>query len=257
MIINNVYEQFLSIQGEGLFTGKLSYFFRFVGCNMLCKFCDSTYANKYDAPFHSLNLEKYLNINKTKYVVITGGEPLLPQNEIQKVVKYLINKGFIVTIETNGSIFYDNFIHSDNLYFSISPKLSNSIPSKKSKENYQIQKTLVDVTKHMVYRYITHYKEKQLILKFVVNTEDDINEIMDFLYFIGFYGEDKTFRNHMLKNSTYFPINKDIVYLMPQGLNQNQLDIKKKKMIVELCKKYGFNYSPRIQIDIYNDKKGV
>ena len=40
----NISEIFYSLQGESSFAGKLCVFIRFAGCNLRCKYCDTTYS---------------------------------------------------------------------------------------------------------------------------------------------------------------------------------------------------------------------
>lgn len=98
-----VCEIFTSIQGESSSAGVLSTFVRLSGCNLRCSYCDTTYAY-YDGA--ELTEDEIINKVKAigvKTVEITGGEPLL-QEGVLHVVKRLLDDGFKVLIETNGSI---------------------------------------------------------------------------------------------------------------------------------------------------------
>ena len=53
-----------------------------------------------------------------------------------------------------------------------------------------------------------------------------------------------------------FSISHDRVYLMPESTNKHELQ-EKSKWVAELCKENGFNYSTRLQIDIWNQTTGV
>ncbi len=98
-----VCEIFTSIQGESSSAGVLSTFVRLSGCNLRCSYCDTTYAY-YDGA--ELTEDEIINKVKAigvKTVEITGGEPLL-QEGVLHVVKRLLDDGFKVLIETNGSM---------------------------------------------------------------------------------------------------------------------------------------------------------
>lgn len=97
-----VTEIFPSIQGEGLNVGTWSLFIRLSGCNLRCSFCDTEYAWHEGEP---LTVGELLNILKEyspRTVTWTGGEPMLQQKSIYKVIE-----GYpaLHEIETNGTIF--------------------------------------------------------------------------------------------------------------------------------------------------------
>lgn len=242
-ILDNVYNDFISIQGEGKYTGRLSYFVRFFGCNLFCKWCDSAYANDIDNQEYTYNLNLYSEILKNKnikHIVFTGGEPLLKRQELVDYTNFLINKGYYVTIETNGSIFYSDFINSKRLLFSISPKLENSLPV--SGMERKIHKKIINLIPERVYGYIKRYPDNY-ILKFVVSTEKDMKDIKNFIREVNSYNE-------------HYNVDNNKIYLMPLGANKNQLK-KNKEFVVKQCLKNGYNYSPRLQIDIWNTRRGV
>ena len=100
-----VNEIFGSIDGEGITAGGLATFIRLCGCNMKCSYCDTTYAlSTKDADFISIeNILDEVDKNGYKHVTLTGGEPLIHENSYY-LIKALLKKGYIVNIETNGSI---------------------------------------------------------------------------------------------------------------------------------------------------------
>tara|TARA_B100000282_G_scaffold198765_1_gene145353 strand:- start:2771 stop:3400 length:630 start_codon:yes stop_codon:yes gene_type:complete len=110
-------EIFYSIQGEGYHVGKPAIFIRFTGCNFwngkekdrskaICNFCDTDFLKtdgQNGGRYTSCDLiDKIKTLSKTcKYVVLTGGEPLLQVNH-DLVEKFKENE-YYVAIETNGS----------------------------------------------------------------------------------------------------------------------------------------------------------
>jgi len=95
-------EVFFSIQGESSFAGFPTVFVRTTGCNLRCTYCDSKYSY-YEGSNKSQ--EELLNLIKsfgTKYVCITGGEPLL-QSNIYSLMKTLCDNDFVISLETSGS----------------------------------------------------------------------------------------------------------------------------------------------------------
>lgn len=103
-----VYSIFRSIDGEvnSCFQGRQTTFIRLSGCNLSCKYCDTKYAQDINSGKDmsiseiAYNLHVY-NVNK---VTITGGEPLLQQDELLQLVRYLNSEGYLISLETNGSI---------------------------------------------------------------------------------------------------------------------------------------------------------
>ena len=102
-----IYSIFRSIQGEvnSSHQGRLATFIRVAGCNLRCSYCDSMYA--VNSPGKEMTIEQiYEEVMETphiKSITITGGEPLLYEDELIPLVKKLAGSGFEVNIETNGS----------------------------------------------------------------------------------------------------------------------------------------------------------
>lgn len=99
-----VCEIFSSIQGESTFAGLPCTFIRLTGCNLRCSYCDTRYAyhEGRDMPFAEiLGLVEAAGIG---IVEITGGEPLLQRNEVDDLCGRLLDRGYEVLIETNGSL---------------------------------------------------------------------------------------------------------------------------------------------------------
>ena len=97
-----VNEIFYSIQGESSYAGRHCVFVRLTGCNLRCSYCDTQYAYS-----DGEELEIYQIIDKVAFykgplVEITGGEPLI-QTETPILIHDLLEKGFKVLLETNGS----------------------------------------------------------------------------------------------------------------------------------------------------------
>ena len=98
-----VNEIFYSIQGESTFAGRPSVFIRLTGCNLRCRYCDTKYAYEQG---DTLALEDIINrVGEfdCNLVEITGGEPLL-QDETLPLISTLLDSGFTVLLETNGSL---------------------------------------------------------------------------------------------------------------------------------------------------------
>ena len=158
MLINEI---FCSIQGEGPNIGKQAVFLRLGGCNLKCTWCDSKYTwNPEVSDNYTSDVSKILDQIREyscKHLVITGGEPLLQQDEIKEIIEEL--DGYYVEIETNGSIPLK--IEEKLSQINCSPKLSNS-----GNESYKLE--------------INPYNEK-VIFKFVVTNTESLNGINKYI----------------------------------------------------------------------------
>ncbi len=97
-----VCEIFTSIQGESSYAGVPCVFIRTTGCNLRCSYCDTIYAYDEGTELSEDEIIDKINSIDLKTVEITGGEPLL-QEGVFPIVKRLLDGGYNVLIETNGS----------------------------------------------------------------------------------------------------------------------------------------------------------
>jgi 7-carboxy-7-deazaguanine synthase len=102
-------EIFRSLQGEGKNQGKPCLFIRLAGCNLGCRWCDTpeSRSNGMTMALDSV-LEHVWRINPP-YVCITGGEPLLQADELERLLDSLCRRGTLIDIETNGTIDFSRF----------------------------------------------------------------------------------------------------------------------------------------------------
>ncbi|MCJ7690026.1 MAG: putative 7-carboxy-7-deazaguanine synthase QueE [Clostridiaceae bacterium] len=112
-----VVEKFISVNGEGPLSGQLVVFIRFAGCNLSCSYCDTTWANALDVRYDlmtSVDIYKYIKSTDIRNITLTGGEPLL-QGGIIELLELLSKDKFLhVEIETNGSVFLNEFNNIEN-----------------------------------------------------------------------------------------------------------------------------------------------
>lgn len=118
-------EIFYSIQGEGVTMGLPTVFVRLSGCNLECRWCDTAYAREEGK---SMGLDAVLDeIKKHRcwQVCITGGEPMC-QAETLRLIDLLLELGYFVTLETNGSRNLEKLACSESLMISMDIKCPGS-----------------------------------------------------------------------------------------------------------------------------------
>ena len=281
-----VSELFYSLQGEGRFVGVPSVFLRTYGCNFTCsgfgckpgekstgadevakvvdKYdtflslplvetgCDS-YASWHPAFKHlspTYTTEELVdqmlaltpnnmwqqNNGNDVHLVITGGEPLLGW---QRAYRELLEHPRMadlknITFETNGTqelhadfrdylIDWADAMPSREVTFSVSAKLSAS------------GETWADAIKpEIVQSYQTY---GHTYLKFVVETEEHVDEAVRAV---------DAFRKGGFKGG---------VYLMPQGGIVQPYEANKVN-IANICCERGWNYSPRLHVDLWGNGWG-
>jgi 7-carboxy-7-deazaguanine synthase len=119
-----VREIYYTLQGEGARTGRPAVFLRFAGCNLwsgreqhraeaVCRFCDTEFVGtggpgggKFETADELAaavaNAWPVSEAHRERYVVCTGGEPLLQLDS--DAIDALHRAGFEVGVETNGTI---------------------------------------------------------------------------------------------------------------------------------------------------------
>jgi len=102
-------EIFRSLQGEGKNQGRPCLFIRLAGCNLKCRWCDTPESRNggMAMPLDTI-LEHVWRINPP-YICITGGEPLLQGDELERLLDSLHKRGTMIDIETNGTIDFSRF----------------------------------------------------------------------------------------------------------------------------------------------------
>ena len=119
----SVKEIFYTLQGEGAQSGRAAAFCRFAGCNLwtgreedranaVCKFCDTDFVGtdgtgggkfaSADALAEAIEKSWEPQGRAGRYVVLTGGEPLLQVDEA--LTTALHARGFTIAVETNGTV---------------------------------------------------------------------------------------------------------------------------------------------------------
>jgi 7-carboxy-7-deazaguanine synthase len=97
-----VNEIFYSIQGESSYAGRPCVFVRLTGCNLRCLYCDTKYAYEEGKEVEIDHIVDLVRSHECPLVEVTGGEPLI-QIETPSLVRRLVEEGYEVLLETNGS----------------------------------------------------------------------------------------------------------------------------------------------------------
>ncbi|MGC8852734.1 MAG: 7-carboxy-7-deazaguanine synthase QueE [Hydrogenobacter sp.] len=118
--INEIYP---TIQGEGFLAGSPCLMVRFQGCNLRCPWCDQPTALVFKNPNTELStLLEEIRSYPHKHIVLTGGEPLAQLN-LHLLVYELVQDGYFVQIETNGTLWNENLkAVEDRIHITCSPK---------------------------------------------------------------------------------------------------------------------------------------
>lgn len=235
---------FYTVEGEGKYVGTPSVFMRMSGCNLTCQGfkskdsphgCDSYVSwsvyNKYTVEellelfeTKAQNSLSYVNaLRRGAILKLTGGEPLLQQARLLEFIDaFIVKYKFLprIDFETNGTIMPDSRWHEElGATYTVSPKLSNNgDPFKKRFKDTVLQWHADNVSNSN--------------FKFVVQNESDVNEV------IGEY-------------VAKFEIPYHDVYLMPCAGSRKELQ-EVSAQVVEWCKEYGFNFSNRMHLQIWD-----
>lgn len=211
--------------------GTPSVFIRTSGCNLRCVWCDTPYTS-WRPQGEEWGVREILAKVKdypTPYVVVTGGEPLLAP-EIEELTTKLKQINRHITIETAATVFRP--VACDLL--SMSPKLSNSTPWKREKGKFAKMHEGHRLNLPVIEKFMEGYDYQ---LKFVVERRRDFNEIEKIL--------------RRLKN-----VDTNRVLVMAQARTKRELQ-DRASWIVDLCKVNGFRYTPRLQIELWGNRRGM
>jgi len=167
----SINEIFYSIQGEAKNTGKPTIFIRTAGCPFRCSYCDTEYAFSEGKKTSIDNIISKIKIYNTKYITVTGGEPLAQKN-IVNLLNALIEKSYKVSIETSGLIDISIIPNSVEIVMDIKTPSSNE-DSKNIYNNLLILKA-TDVIKFVIGNKLDYEWSKDVIVKNNLSNTDNI-----------------------------------------------------------------------------------
>ena len=219
-------ELFYSLQGEGALVGTPSVFIRTSGCNLRCAWCDTPYTS-WNPEGAELSLDQILDEVKAhpaRHVVVTGGEPMIAP-EIIPLTERLRRLGLHITVETAGTVFQP--VACDLM--SISPKLSNSTPRGSWASQHDRLRIQADVLRNLMARY-------EYQLKFVIEKTADLEEVRAL--------------------AAALPADPRRVILMPEGTDRDLLR-ERGVWLAEIAKAEGYRFTPRLQVELWGNRRGV
>jgi len=221
-------EIFESIQGEGNNAGKPAVFLRTAECNLKCVWCDTKYTwdwknYDYSKEVNEMSIKEVrqsLEQFRVRHLVITGGEPLMQQDDLAELLTFLKPK-FYVEVETNGTILPNNALSVLVDQWNVSPKTKNSGNPLEMCEDNEC--------------YTFFSKKKNCYFKYVVESEEDLIEI-----------------NQLISK---YNLEKERVLLMTQAITKEEI-LEKEKNVFTISKKNNLGFSPRLHVMKWGSQRG-
>lgn len=240
-------EIFHTLQGEGVSAGLPAVFIRASRCNLHCIWCDTDHTWNFEGtpwPHEKDALPTYAKFRKSEVTfeisaenaaerilayhcpstVITGGEPLLQQDEFLTMIGHIreARPEHLFEVETNGTRIPSPAFHDAVNQFNVSPKLSNAAMPETLRRHPQALAFFANSPKAW--------------FKFVVAEPADLEEIQALL--------------------VAHDIPRQRVLLMPEGRTCDELDCHS-AWLAECCRELGFRFCDRLHIRLWGDRRGV
>jgi len=166
-----------------------------------------------------------------RHVVLTGGEPMVAKG-IHELAARLKEPGRHITIETAATILPEG-IACD--LASLSPKLSNSTPDAAVAGGWRDRHEKRRLQPEVIRDWLQNYNYQ---LKFVVGSENDLEEIHDLLAGL---------------DTEIIPSK---ILLMPEGTDAETIR-NRSLMLIDICKQHGYRYCDRLHIHLFGNTKGT
>jgi organic radical activating enzyme len=223
-----VSEVFHSLQGEGASLGIPTAFLRLANCNLHCTWCDTKYTwdfqnFDYATEVRELSVAhvaEQLADAASKRVVITGGEPLIQQAGLVKLLAAL-PRDFVIEVETNGTFAPLPELVERVQQWNVSPKLSNGGDPERLRIKHEALRALRDT--------------ERAFLKLVVQTDSDVREAEDLI------------------RALNWP--KSRVFFMPQATSAEELR-ERSGDVAQACMTSGVRFSTRLHLELWNGGRG-
>jgi len=228
-------EIFATVQGEGSSIGVPSVFVRLAECNLRCTWCDTKYTwdwANYDKKTETNELPVDEVVTRVlaeagpevRTLVITGGEPLLQQDELAGFAERMKDEhGFRIEIETNGTITPrpDLATHVDQ--WNVSPKLASSGNGERARH------------RPATLQWFATQPNAHLKLVISRDEEADLQEVND------------------LVTALSWP--KPRVLLMPEGTDAATIATHSRSL-ANSSRKYGYRLGTRLHVFLWGSERG-
>lgn len=267
------------IEGEGSLMGCPAIMIRVSGCNLSCMFdnsiCDTAYSSfcPEKGKYTLADVDKMIKDHPfISTISLSGGEPCLYPELIVHLKKAYPDHYLLV--ETNGTVMLSKEVYKCVDLFSISPKLSGATPTKEKCEangmewnNKMRAHDILRQNLDPLATMIAHSKDFQL--KYVISEEDDLKEaeiqintlmIIDYLRdqpkdkVTDYLTKAKETQGEYIPEDFKTRVVLCRIWLMPSGITREHLDAKR-QWLMEKCIEKGFNYSDRLHIVAYGNKR--
>ncbi len=210
-------EIFYSLQGEGVRMGTPAVFLRLAGCNLSCHWCDTKHSWGKGVPLSVEEVAARILSHNCSNLVITGGEPLLQQEELAALLS-LLPQDFFVEVESNATLLPSPALEARVDQWNISPKLAHSGN---------------ELSRALRAEALAHFAAlPHAWFKFVVQKEEDWEAI----------------------SALNLPRRR--VILMPCATTRAALEAAR-PAVAELCIRQGVRFGDRLHLALWDDRKGV
>lgn len=215
--LNSAPEIFYSLQGEGTRCGTPAVFLRLAGCNLACKWCDTKHSWGNGILCATADIATHIAGFNCRSLVITGGEPLLQQAPLEKLLTLLPNH-LHVEVETNGTLIPSPALTRRVNQWNVSPKLLHSGNLRQKSHNPEALAFFAS--------------QPAAWFKFVVKEEADWEAIA----------------------SLQLP--QEQLILMPCATTRAELE-QARPAVVDMCLRHHVRLGDRLHLTLWDDKKGV
>ena len=215
--LNSAPEIFYSLQGEGTRCGIPAVFLRLAGCNLACKWCDTKHSWGNGILCSTRDVAAHIEDYHCASLVITGGEPLMQQAPLEKLLS-LLPDSLHVEVETNGTLVPTPALTRRINQWNISPKLLHSGNPQQKSHNPEALAFFASLP--------------HAWFKFVVQSEQDWESI------------------------AALGLPQERILLMPCATTRAALEAAR-PAVVDMCLRHGVRLGDRLHLTLWDDKKGV